>query len=260
MSDTAGDRVRVEELARLSGTSVDTIRFYQKRRLLPPPHREGRIAWYGTEHRERLARIRELRLRGLTLALIGRLVRGELDATDEPLAAAVVAAAGDHTSDDESEEFLTLDELAQRTGLPVMLLDEVVASRLLVPRRFEGEARFTPADVEIVATGLRLVETGLPIAELLTLAREHDTRMRDTAEQAVTLFDAHIRAPLRASELPDVEKAERLVEAFRVLLPAVGGLVAHHFERLLLTVAQEHLEAVGDATEIAAATVEANRR
>ena len=42
----ATDRIRVEELARQASVSVDTIRFYQKRQLLPPPEREGRIAWY----------------------------------------------------------------------------------------------------------------------------------------------------------------------------------------------------------------------
>ena len=83
------ERWRVEDLARRGDVSVDTIRFYQKRRLLPPPVREGRVAWYGPEHLERLARIRELRGRGFTLALIGRSVRGELDPADEPLAAAV---------------------------------------------------------------------------------------------------------------------------------------------------------------------------
>jgi hypothetical protein len=34
---------RVEELSRRADVSVDTIRFYQKRQLLPPPEREGRI-------------------------------------------------------------------------------------------------------------------------------------------------------------------------------------------------------------------------
>ena len=66
------DRLRVEELAERADVSVDTIRFYQKRRLLAPPEREGRVAWYGSDHLERLARIRELRSEGLTLALIGR--------------------------------------------------------------------------------------------------------------------------------------------------------------------------------------------
>lgn len=252
-------RWRVEDLARLSGTSVDTVRFYQKRRLLPPPRREGRVGWYGPEHRERLARIRELRLRGLTLALIGRLVRGELDATDEPLAEAVVAAAGDTTAG-EREAFLTLDELAAASDVPRALLDAVVDAGLLVARRHEGEARYTAADAEIVAAGMRIVGTGLPLPDLLALARAHHARTRQTAEQAVALFDAQIRQPLRARDLPDDDKAEQLVEAFRVLLPAVSDLVAHHFRRLLLAVAQEHLEAVGDASEIAAVAVEATRR
>ena len=81
---------RVEELAQEADVSVDTIRFYQKRRLLPPPQRRGRIAWYGPEHVERLARIKDLQRRGFSLAVIRRIVTGELDRADEPLAAAVV--------------------------------------------------------------------------------------------------------------------------------------------------------------------------
>ena len=44
------------------------------------------------------------------------------------------------------------------------------------------------------------------------------------------------------------------------MLPAVSELVAHHFRRVLLQVAQEHLEAVGHPAEIAAASAEAARR
>ena len=49
-------------------------------------------------------------------------------------------------------------------------------------------------------------------------------------------------------------------EAFEVLLPSVTTVVAHHFRRVLLGVAQEHLEAVGHETEIAAANAAASRR
>ena len=42
--------IRVEELASRAGVSVDTVRFYQKQRLLPPPRREGRVAWYDDDH------------------------------------------------------------------------------------------------------------------------------------------------------------------------------------------------------------------
>jgi DNA-binding transcriptional MerR regulator len=247
-------RWRVEDLARRADLSVDTIRFYQKRRLLPPPERQGRVAWYGPEHVERLARIRELQADGLPLALIGRVLGGELDATDAPLAAAVAAA-----DTDARDEFMTLPELAEQTGIPSDLLDVIVREGLLIPRVQDGEARYTAADVAIVRQGLALVEQGFPLPALLALARAHHEGTREIAERAVALFDDYVRHPLRESDLPDTEKAERLVEAFRVLLPAVNSLVAHHFRRVLLTVAQEHLERVGEHHEIAAANEEAAR-
>lgn len=256
--ETGAPGLRVEELAARADLSVDTIRFYQKRRLLPPPERRGRIGWYGPEHVERLARIKDLQRRGFPLAVIRRIVSGELDRADEPLAAAVAAAGDDAAGEDE--EFLTLEQLAARSGVPEALIESVVREGLLVPRRHEGDARFTSADVDILAAGLRLLETGLPMPELLTLARRHHEATRETAEAAVGMFDTYVREPLRAADLSDDERAERLVEAFRVLLPSVTALVAHHFRRVLLEVAQEHLESVGEPAELDAANAEANRR
>ncbi len=248
-------RWRVEDLARRAGVSVDTVRFYQKRRLLPPPAREGRVAWYGAEHVERLARIRELRAQGLTLALIKRLLDGGIDPTDVPLAAAVANADGD-----APEEFLTIEEVAERSGVPLPLLEAVAREGLLVPRVHDGEPRYTAADVEVVRHGLALLERGLPLPDLLVLAREHHEATRAIAERAVEMFDAHVREPLRASGLPDDEKAAELVAAFRVLLPSVTALVAHHFRRTLLAVAQAHLERVGEPVELAAVDAESRRR
>jgi DNA-binding transcriptional MerR regulator len=247
------DRWRVEDLAERAALSVDTIRFYQKRRLLPAPVREGRVAWYGPEHLERLARVRELQTQGLTLALIGRVLSGDLDATDAPLAVAVAVA-------ESPEEFLTLAELADRSGVPHALLEAVAREGLLVPRIHDGGERYTSSDVEVVRAGLALLETGFPLSDLLALAREHNETTHDIAEQAVALFDRYVRTPLRASAISDDAKAQQLVEAFRTLLPAVTALVEHHFRRVLLAVAQQHLESVGEEHELAAASVEAARQ
>jgi DNA-binding transcriptional MerR regulator len=242
------EELRVEELARRTDTSVDTIRFYQKRDLLPPPRREGRVAWYSPEHLEQLQRIRDLQARGFSLAVIRRLLAGELDAADEPLAAAVVDAA--------EGELLTLDELASRAGVPTALLDAILREGLLVPRSRDGELRFAASDVALVSAGLRLLEVGLPLPELLALARRHHAATRAIAEDAVTLFDEHVREPLRTTELGAEARAQRLVEAFRTLLPTVTALVEHHFRAVLLEVAQEHLEAVGEQAELDAARAE----
>jgi DNA-binding transcriptional MerR regulator len=239
--------IRVEELARRADLSVDTIRFYQKRQLLPPPRRAGRIAWYGSDHLDRLQRIKELQREGFSLAVIRRLLAGELDAADVPLAAAVAGAqAGD-------AELLTLDQLAARVGVPAPLLEAVAREGLIVAQTREGQSGYTAADADVLQSGLRLLEAGFPLPDLLALARRHHDATRSIATDAVEMFDAHVRHPIQASDLDEAEKAERLVEAFRTLLPTVTTLVANHFRSVLLEVAQEHLEAVGDPNELAAA-------
>ena len=246
------ERWRVDELARRADLSVDTVRFYQKRRLLDPPEREGRVAWYGPEHLARLAYIRDLQAHGFTLALIVRAVRGEMDATDAPLAAAVVAAAKAEEAG-AGDDLLTLQDLAARTGVALPLIEAIVDEGLLTPHLGDGEPLFAATDVAIVEAGMRLVSAGLPVPELLALARDHHSATRETAERAVAMFDEHVRTPLRAADLSDDEKADRLVDAFGDLLAAITALVTHHFRQVLLAVAQQHLEKVGDETELAAA-------
>jgi DNA-binding transcriptional MerR regulator len=245
---------RVEGLAAAAGVSVDTIRFYQGRGLLHPPRRAGRVALYDDEHLERLSRVKALQLRGFGLAVIARIVRGELDAADEALVGAVVAAS--EATSGEREEFWTLAELAQRAGVAVVLLETLEREGVLVPRRLQGEARYTQADLMALHSGLKLLEYGLPLGEVLDLAREHQHAARQVAERAVTLFDLHIRATRRENG----ENADKLVEAFEDLLPATVSLVAHHFRRILLAVAQEHIEAVGDDEELEAVRAKSQRR
>lgn len=250
-------RLRVEDFAVRAGLSVDTIRFYQKRGLLPPPVREGRIGWYGAEHIERVERIRDLQRQGFTLAVIRRVLDGELEAADIPLALEVSRAADETEAASEPPELLTLDELAERAGVPPALLTAIAREGFLVPRRIDGEPRYTPADLHAVRAGLRLLEAGLPLPELMALGRQQHTATRAVAERAVEMFDEHIREPLKARSLPDDAHAQALVDAFRALLPTVTTIVTHHFRRVLLEVAQEHLEAVGDPAEVAAAEAEA---
>ena len=246
-------RFRVEELSARVEVTVDTIRFYQKRQLLDPPSRDGRVAWYGIEHEHRLLRIKELQRDGFTLAMVRRVLDGDLGVIDQQLAVAVAES-------DDTEEFLTVDELAARAGVPAALIDAVVAEGLLVPRLHDGAPRFTASDIAVIAAGLELLDAGLPLTALLQLARLHHAATIEVANAAVELFDEHVRRPLLASDLGDDERAARLVRAFRRLLPATGTLVSQHFRRVLLQIAQEHLETVGDARERTAAEAAGSQR
>jgi DNA-binding transcriptional MerR regulator len=238
----AATRYRVEQLAAACDVSVDTVRFYQSRGLVPQPAREGRVAWYGAEHLERIRRIRTLQRQGLTLAAIRRVLDGDLDLADAGLAAAVAAERG---GDGEGEELLGLEAFAAESGVPASLIQAVEREGIRIGRVLDGEPRYTRSDIELVRTALRLLEFGLPLVDLLGLARDADAAMRGLAERAVELFDEHVRRPIRDTD-PDPDTASaRLVEAFQELLPAVTALVSHHFRRVVLEAAEARIGTPG---------------
>jgi len=227
----------VEQIAAACDVSVDTVRFYQSRGLLPAPQREGRIAWYGSEHADRIREIRRLQRNGLTLAAIKRALDGELGRPDADLAAAVASARGEVPE----EELLSLDEFSARSGVPASLIQAVEREGIRFGIPQDGETRYTTADIETVRSALHLLEFGLPLGDLLELARAANGAMVEIADRAVELFDRHVRAPIRDTAASDDEAAEQLVEAFDALLPAVTTLVATHFRRVLLRAAEERL-------------------
>ncbi len=286
----------MEQLATEARVSVDTVRYYQSKGLLDPPRREGRVAWYGPDHLDRLGRIRSLQARGFTLATIVRLVNGELDAADEALVAelSVVPGAvdpgqngpgttrGSPTPPDAgpaalphgagapppdpageagpsgtaAEELLTLEDLADRTGVPLALLKAVEAEGLLIPRRVGTVERYTREDVDAAVAGLLLLEWGVPLTALLDLARRHHAATEFVAREAVAMFSTHVRGSLRRQS-GGADDATRLVQAYAELLPAVNTLVGHHFNRALLHAAFDHIEAEGTDDERRAVWAEA---
>jgi DNA-binding transcriptional MerR regulator len=64
----AAGEYRIDDLARLSGTTTRNIRVYRDRGLLPPPLRVGRIALYNDTHLTRLRLITSMLDRGYNIA------------------------------------------------------------------------------------------------------------------------------------------------------------------------------------------------
>lgn len=68
--------MKIGELARATGTSIETIRFYEREKLLPDPARSGgNFRLYGAEHAERLGFIRHCRSLDMALDEIRVLLR-----------------------------------------------------------------------------------------------------------------------------------------------------------------------------------------
>lgn len=139
-----------------------------------------------------------------------------------------------------SDSLATLEELADLADVSLPLLEALVRGGLLIPKSTDPE-RFDTAEAEAVSAGLQLVEAGLPLAELMNLAREMDEAMRPIAARAVDVFATFVRDSVEATAESDVDAAARLVEAFRTMLPATSRLVGHHFRGLLLAHARSRL-------------------
>ena len=247
---TAPERYRVDQLAALAGISVELLRSYQSRGLLPAPTHEGRVAWYDGRHLERLRRIRDLKAKGWSI----RAIAATLDDDGRGLRATVDAA-----TDGDDEQF-DLAELAERTGVPVAVLRSFLGSGVLRPRHGRGGVdAFTQADVHAMRALLSLLGNGVPMEEFMAVANVQLDAVKEVAEGAFDLFLKYLREPLLSRDLPPRAEAERMAAGLRLLLQSVGTLVTYNFQRTILEVAQGYIEANGTEAEQAALAKEVRR-
>ena len=231
-----GARYRAAELAAEVGISVQLLRSYQSKGLVPPPRHEGRVAWYGPHHRERLLHIRHLKERGFSLRMIAEALD---DHAEGPLALV------------EEREVLRLTEVAERSGVPVEVLRALEASGLLRPHHLEDGDRYSDADVRFVRNVLTLLGVGLSLDDLMRIARQQletsDALGRDVMSAWSQLVGARLRRHRSGGD--GREQATRVAASIRALAAIVGQLVAYRVERAVLDAAHAEIEAEGTTAE-----------
>jgi len=251
--------LRVAELAHAAGVGVDTVRFYQTRGLIPAPERRGRFAIYSSEHLERIRRIRSLLDSGFSLAQIRRLLEVEIaaDGGGGPGSRLADRAAASQPPEEkgllEALEDQSLGsgtvsraELAVETGVPEALIASAVQAGLIQPLEIQGEERFPRTDLEMVIAALEILGMGMPLDRLLELAAQHAANVDQLAEQAIDLFDLHVRKPRGEDE-------ESVRRAFERLLPQATQIVALHFQRTIVARALARLRGRGEESALAKA-------
>jgi len=242
---------RVEELASAAGVSVELVRSYQSKGLLPPPRHEGRAAYYGERHLARLGQILDLKARGYSLRAISGLL-----SRPQPEFAAPPGLGGLGTDTlvtvEDDGEALTLRQVAERARVPPSLLRSLEASGVLCPRRAGGVARYTTLDVQAVRMLLTLLGSGLPMEEFMRVARVQLEAVDEVACGAAELFLRYVREPLLQQGLPEAEAAERLAAGLRLMVHATTTLMTYNFGRMVLNAVQHEIETRGSPAEQAA--------
>ena len=215
MSEADGVReYRVTELAEQAGITVRTLRFYRERKLIPPPRREGRIAWYNDHHLARLRTISALLERGHTLGGIAELIAafesgrdvGELLGLDGGLPSwseetpirLTPQALADYFDDEATAENLTV---SLDIGYLAVDGDDIVhiSQRLLDASR-------------------ALVGQGIPLSAVLAAGREVREHVDAIAETFATLLINHVLADAR-------ERGEEVGETVERLRPLAKSVV-----------------------------------
>ncbi|MEU0027944.1 MerR family transcriptional regulator [Streptomyces sp. NPDC006335] len=167
---------RMEELARLAGITVRTLRFYRERRLIPPPRREGRIAWYDDHHLARLRTIAALLERGHTLTGIAELA----EALDHGRDVADVLGVAPPT--EEEPVRLTPEELAARFEGEVTA-ENLAAALDLGYLGTDGD-EIVHISRRLLDVSSELVREGIPLAEVLTAGQ----RVREHVDALAEMF------------------------------------------------------------------------
>ncbi len=229
----------LEELVRATRLSVDTVRYYQSLRLLPPPVHRGRSAIYGDEHLDRLRVIRRALEQGFSLKVIKQVLsKRETPDSDSALLSAVEKQL--------ARPCYTRAQVAELLGVPEKLLKLVESWGLADPLEAGNRTlRYSDDDLRIARSALNLLRRGFPLTGLLGVAIKHDRAMRKTAAAAIALF--HKRVRRKGKERGDEGlAAEEAAQLFKEVFPLVTSLVAHHFQRVLIAEALKQLKRSGE--------------
>jgi len=216
----------IDELAARTGMTVRTVRFYAGQGLLPQPRRQGRMAYYGPEHRMRLEFVKELQDCGYTLAGIERYL-SRIPAEATPGELAVHRAMLVPWAPQRGEEFdraglekragRRLSEDALGFLISIGLVDDLGANRY----------RATPS---LFALGIEVLDMPVPLGVLQEAARVIDEHASAVAAGLSDVFKKGIWEPFRQGELDQVDQEHLAAVVARLRPLAVQGLVSA-FER-----------------------------
>ncbi|MCU7821851.1 MerR family transcriptional regulator [Kitasatospora sp. DSM 101779] len=207
---------RVEELAAAAGITTRTLRFYRERKLLQPPRKEGRIAWYGEQHLARLRMIGELLERGHTLGGITELIGAGESGRD---VADLIGLRDEIAApwSDETPVRVGWDELLAAFG--DQLTPENTAESIAQGYITVEEDGITHISRRLMDATLALVAEGVPLAAVLDVSRRTQAHLDAVAEAFTELARDHLLGGLAHVDELTPEKAAELTERIRRVRP-----------------------------------------
>lgn len=220
--DANSGEYRIDDLARLAGTTTRNIRVYRDRGLLPPPLRVGRIALFNDTHLTRLRLITSMLDRGYNIAH----VREMLSAWEEgknlgDVLGLETAIVGTWTT--EKPETVTLAE-AQRLVDDAQAFERLVALQVI---RIDG-TQATITRPKLIEAFNEIRGYGVKFDKLIDLHEQIVPEIDKISDMLVRAGAEHVLARIKPGEaLPaDAEIAELITMLVRFRTQAVATVTA----------------------------------
>jgi len=222
----AAREFRMADLAEEAGITVRTLRFYRERKLIPPPRREGRIAWYNEHHLARLRTIGALLERGHTLGGIAELLSafdtgrevGELLGLENPLVP---------PWSEETPVRLTPEELADHFSEDIT--PENLSTSLDIGYLAVDGDEFVHISRRLLDASTELVHQGIPLAAVLEAGRQVRAHADALAGVFTDLIRTHLLSDVlsRIAACEDVgpQEVDHIGETIERLRPLSKGVV-----------------------------------
>src|SRR5579884_2271656 len=236
MPSREADEITIDELARVTGTTVRNVRAYQSRGLLQPPKIRARTGYYGPEHVSRLGMIQAMQAEGFKLEAIQRLVNRPNGAAEQifSFGRTLLQAFGDTVP-----EFASTAELEERFGGP---LDQAVVRKAekLDLLRSLGEDRWEIRNPTLISAGEQLAALGVPLSHAIAVAEQIDRNTRSIAKSYARLFLSDVVGDEQA-ERSD-EDWQRIGSALERLRPIAAEAIRASFEQAMAELVEEEVQ------------------
>jgi DNA-binding transcriptional MerR regulator len=176
------NRLKISELAELSGVTIPTIRYYLQENLLPPPTKTGKtMAYYDRACVDRIKLIKRLQKeRFLPIEVIRRLL-------DSGEAYAVESEIGQVISKADMLESrggaVPGAEIVERTGYSQHKIDRLARTGLVEVRQDDSGPCFDALDVELIKTIKRGEEAGIPLEFSIESVRMYQKAIDDVVSR-----------------------------------------------------------------------------
>ncbi|MBZ4508509.1 MerR family transcriptional regulator [Mycobacterium avium subsp. hominissuis] len=248
--DPNSGEYRIDDLARLAGTTTRNIRVYRDRGLLPPPLRVGRIALFNDTHLTRLRLITSMLDRGYTIAHVREMLSAwEQGKNLGDVLGLETAIVGTWTT--EKPETMSLAEAQRLVGDP-RAFERLVALQVI---RVDG-TRATLTRPKLIEAFNEIRGYGVEFDKLIDLHEQIVPEIDKISDMLVRAGAEHVLDRIKPGEpLPaDAEIAELITMLVRFRTQAVATVTATlassieaNIESLVSRILADYLESSSSA-------------